>query len=171
MVSPTISSVEHGCDVASASSSSYSITMAATPIRMLKWASRWLNSRLLSIATTAGMTGESKVTNFLYLRPYLAGKLTITAWSPNGDRQITRGWSTDNRPISRHQPEIDGTPGGHRWEPWWSPAGDRQVIADRVIRAVQGQSKSADELPIWKSGNPEDVCKTSSESSCIVTSA
>ena len=58
----------------------------------------------------------------LYLCPYLAGKLTITVRSPAGGRQITQGWSTGNWPISRHRPEIDGTPGSHQQEPWrWPP--------------------------------------------------
>ena len=120
------------------SSSSYAITMAATPIKMLKWARCASNSRLLIIVTTAGMTGASKVTDFLYLRPYLAGKLTITARSPAGGRQITWRWATNF-----------STSAGDRQDPWrssagalpvavQSPDGDRQVIADPVIRAVQG---------------------------------
>ena len=103
------------------SSSSYSITMAATAIKMLKWASCWLNSRLFSIVTTAGMTGESKVADF-----YTRAHIWRVSWrSPNSDCQITRGQSTGNRPISRHRPEIDGIPSGHRQE-------SRQWPADRA---------------------------------------
>ena len=108
-----------------ACSSSSSITMAATPHMMLKWASCHSNSRLLNIVTTAEMTGGSKVTDF-YTCTHIWGRgcehLTMTMRSPAGGRQITQRWSTGNRPICRHQPEIGGSPAGHRQEPErWPP--------------------------------------------------
>ena len=77
----------------SSSSSCSSITMAATPIKMLKWASCCSNSRLPSIVTTAEMTGGRKVTDF-YTCAHIWGEgaddLTIAMRSPAGGRQITQ---------------------------------------------------------------------------------
>ena len=76
-----------------ACSSSSTITMAATPHRMLKWASCRSNSRLLNIVTTAEMTGGSKVTDF-YTCTHIWGRgcehLTMIMRSPAGGRQITQ---------------------------------------------------------------------------------
>ena len=150
------------------SSSSYSITMAATPIKMLKWARCASNSHLLSIVTTAGMTGASKVTDFLYLHPYLAGKLTITCpWPP--DHLTVIHWFLDISWRSPGPPAVIGRSpgGGRRTEPrkhghlGLTPAGGRTVArrwsaGDRWPSYQSGSrsSKSADELPISKNRHP-----------------
>ena len=106
------------------SSSCSSITMAATPTKMLKWASCCSNSRLPSIVTTAKMAGGSKVTDF-YTCAHIWGEgacdLTMATRSNAGGRQIIQRWSTAHRPNSRHRPEIVGSPGDHRQEPWRRP--------------------------------------------------
>ena len=146
------------------SSSSYSITMAATTIKMLKWARCCLNSRLLSIVTTAGMTGGSKVTDF-----YTCAHIW---WVADDHCAITCRWQPDHPRVIHRQSTNFSTSAGDRRDPrrssagalavaagqsprkmaiWGllrpvtvrSPAGDRQVIADPVIRAVQGHQNWA----------------------------
>ena len=72
-----------------ACSSSSTITMAATPHSMLKWASCRSNACLLNIVTTAEMTGGSKVTDF-YTCTHIWGRgcehLTMIVRSPAGGR-------------------------------------------------------------------------------------
>ena len=140
------------------SSSSYSITMAATPIKMLKWASCWLNSRLLSIVTTAGMTGESKVTDFYTCAHIwqvswrsLRDHPTVTARSPEGDPPAI-DWFLDIGRRSTGPPAvIASSPGsGCRIEPrknghlGLTPAGDRTV----ACRWLAG-----DRWPSYQSGS------------------
>ena len=101
----------------------------------------------------------------LYLHPYLVGKLTITARSPAGegdppaiDRFLDIGWRSTGPPAV-----IGRSPG--KMAIWGllqpvtvqSPTGDRQVIADPVIRMVQGhQNRAAStDVQILQSGkNP-----------------
>ena len=106
-----------------ACSSSSTITMAATPHRMLKWASWRSNSCLLNIVTTAEMAGEARWPTFIHAPIFGGGGVRIGRWlcdhlpvaarSPNGDltaidrfvdiarspdghRQVPRRWPSDN---------------------------------------------------------------------------
>ena len=153
------------------SSSSYSITMAATPIRMLKWASSWLNSCLLSIVTTAGMTGENKVTDFYTcvhiwwanwrsLRDHL---MVTPRWPAGGlpaiARFIASGWRSTGLPSV-----IAGSPGDRCPDVAWKfghlgliPVSGRTAArqwsaSDRWLSYQNGSrsSKSAGELLILK---------------------
>ena len=179
------------------SSSSWSIiTMAATPIKMLKWASCCWNSRLHSIVTTAEMTGGSKVTDFYTCAYIWGGELTITPRSPAGGRQITQRWSTGNRTNCRHRPEIGGSPGGHRQEPWWwpqdrarekwpfatyscrSPYGCPPVIGKRSLTQLSQRfkvmkiSRRPTDVQIWRSGKiPAKIGRPPLDLRCIGTSA
>ena len=144
----------------SSSSSCSIITMAATPIKMLKWASCCSNSHLPSIVTTAEMTGGSKVTDFY---------TCIHIWGGGADDYyvVTCRWPADHPKVIHRQSHELSTSATDRQQPRRSsagalavaarqsqgkiticglllpvtvrlPAGDRQEIADPVITAVQG---------------------------------
>ena len=105
------------------SSSSNSITMVATPIKMLKWARCCSNSHLLSIVTTAGMTGGSKVTDF-----YTCAHMW---WVADDHCAITCRWPPDHPKVIHRQLTDFSTSAGDRRDPpaviGWSPGGGRRT--------------------------------------------
>ena len=171
----------------SSSSSCSIIAMAATPIKMLKWASCYSNSRLPSILTTAEMTGGSKVTDFYTCAQTGGGgggrggwrslrdHLPVAGRSPNGDppaieRIVDIGQRSAGAPavISRSpgggrrtEPGKNGhlwlTPAGHRAVARWWSAGDRWPSYHNGSRSW----KSAGDLPMCKSGDPAKIWQKS----------
>ena len=100
-----------------ACSSSSTITMAATPHRMLKWASWRSNSCLLNIVTTAEMPGEAQWPTFIHAPIFGEG-----GWESDNDCAITCRWPQDHPMVIRWQstdlwtsPEIARSPDGH-WQ-------------------------------------------------------
>ena len=142
--------------------SSSTITMAATPHRMLKWASCHSNSCLLNTVTTAEVTGEARWPTFIPARIFGRGGVNIWRWlcdhlqvaarSPNGDPAAIYRFVNINRRLGGALPGIGRSPGdGRRRDPgklsvcslvrpitMWVPDSDRQETADPVLTAVQG---------------------------------
>ena len=101
-------------------SSSSTITMVATPHRMLKWASCRSNSCLLNIVTTAEMTGDARWPTFIPAPIFGGGGVSI--WR----------WLCDDLPVAARSPDDDPTAIDRfvdidRRSPGQSPAGHRQV--------------------------------------------
>ena len=176
----------------SSSSSCSIITMAATPIKMLKWASCCSNSRLPSIVTTAEMTGGSKVTDFYTCAHIWGGgwrslrdHLPVAGRSPNGDPPAIKR-IVDIGQRSAGAPAVIGRSpgGGSRTEPgknghlWLTLAGHRVVACrwsagDRWPSYHSGSRwwKSAGDLPMCKSGDPAKIRQSPLDLRCIETSA
>ena len=172
------------------SSSSCSInTMAATPIKMLKWATCCSNSRLPSIVTTAEMTGGSKVTDF-----YTCAHIWGEGGGADDHYVITCRWPADHPTVIHRQSNEFSTSARDRREPRQSsagalavaagqspgkmticslllpvtvrlPAGDRQQITDPVITVVQGHENRP---ATYRCANLEIRQKSASHSSIYV---
>ena len=146
-----------------ACSSSSTITMAATPHRMLKWASCRSNSCLLNIVTTLQKWQVKQGDRLLYLHPYLGEGV----WTSDDDCAITCRWLPDHPTVIQQQSTYLSTSTGDRREPCRASAGppamtagqspgelavrslvrlitvrvsngDWQATADPVLTAVQG---------------------------------
>ena len=155
-----------------ACSSSSTITMVATPHRMLKWESCHSNSCLLNIVTTAEMTGEARWPTFIPAPIFGGGGVNIWRWlcdhllvaarSPDGDPAAIDRFVDIDRRSPGALPDIGKSPGdGRRIEPGKTgclqvsladhhvrvPGGDRQATAEPVLTAVQGHENRP---AIWR---------------------
>ena len=168
-----------------ACSSSSTIMMAATPHRMLKWASCRSNSCLLNIVTTAEMTGEARWPTFIPAPIFGGGDVNIWRWlcnhlqvaarSPNGDPAAIYRFVDIDRRSAGALPGIGRSPSdGRRTEPGktvrlqlssadhhvsarrWS-AGDRWPSAHSCSRSW----KSAGDLPMSKNRHPAKIAEKS----------
>ena len=132
-------------------SSSSTITMAATPHRMLKWASCHSNSCLLNIVTTAEMTGDARWPTFIPAPIFGGGCVNIWRWLCDDLPVAARSPDGDPTAIDRFV-DIDRRSPGALPAIGRSPGDGRRIETGKTGRL---QLSSADHRPIarrWSAG-------------------